>query len=146
MMNFRQQDIQKIQSATKSWITQGYLLKPNEILLHRDPAEGGLGVVHAASRCQANLIKTFISQGDPRSQHSNSYLTTLFRTFVSQELPEDTIKKPSYFTGSFFTTIREVWEERGAPLHHHQGVAEDPLGEGHHPCAGPARHTGLDRN
>ena len=43
--NFRQQDIQKIQSATKSWITQGYLLKPNELLLHRDPAEGGLGLV-----------------------------------------------------------------------------------------------------
>ena len=115
-LNLRQQDIQKIQSATKSWITQGYLLKPNEILLHRDPAEGGLGVVHAASRCKANLIKTFISQGDPRSQHSNSYLSTLFRTYVSQELPVDTIKKPSYFTGDFFTTIREVWGERKGEL------------------------------
>ena len=30
-LNLRQQDIQKIQSATKSWVTQGYLLKPNEI-------------------------------------------------------------------------------------------------------------------
>ena len=63
-LNLRQQDIQKIQSATKSWVTQGYLLKPNEILLYRNPAEGGLRVVHAASRCKANLIKTFISQVD----------------------------------------------------------------------------------
>ena len=94
-LNLRQQDTQKIQSATKSWVTQGYLLKPNEILLYRNPAEGGLGVVHAASRCNANFIKTFISQGDPRSQHSNSYLSTLFRTYVSQELPVDTIKKLS---------------------------------------------------
>ena len=66
-LNLRQQDIQKIQAATKSWVTQGYLLKPNEVLLYRNPEEGGLGVVHAASRCKANLIKTFISQGDPRS-------------------------------------------------------------------------------
>ena len=73
-------------------------------------------MVHAASRCKANLIKTFISQGDPRSQHSNSYLSTLFRTYVSQELPVDTIKKPSYFTGDFFTTIREVWGERKGEL------------------------------
>ena len=43
-------------------------------------------------------------------------MTTLFRSFVSQEFSEDTIKKPSYFTGSFFTTIREVWEERGGEL------------------------------
>ena len=89
--NFRQQDIQIIHAATKSWITQGYLLKPNELLLHREPADGGLGLIHAASRCQANLIKNFISQGDPRSDHSNSYLITLFRSFVSQEFPEDTI-------------------------------------------------------
>ena len=74
-LNLRQQDIQKIQAATKSWVTQGYLLKPNEVLLYRNPEEGGLGVVHTASRCKANLIKTFISQGDPRSQHSNSYLS-----------------------------------------------------------------------
>ena len=73
-------------------------------------------MVHAALRCKANLIKTFISQGDPRSQHSNSYLSTLFRTYVSQELPVDTIKKPSYFTGDFFTTIREVWGERNGEL------------------------------
>ena len=148
--NFRQQDIQRIQAATKSWITHGYLLKPNELLLYRDPADGGLGLVQAASRCQANLIITFISQGDPRSDHSNSYLTTLFRSFVSQELPEDTIKKPFYFTGSFIlTTIREVWEERGGELltsPHHQGVAEDRPGERHHPCACPAWHSGPDRN
>jgi len=49
-LNLRQQDIQKIQSATKSWVTQGYLLKPNEILLYRNPAEGGLGVVHMRHR------------------------------------------------------------------------------------------------
>ena len=82
-LNLRQQDIQKIQAATKSWVTQGYLLKPNEVLLYRNPEEGGLGVVHTAARCKANLIKTFISQGDPRSQHSNSYLSALFRTYVS---------------------------------------------------------------
>ena len=115
-LNLRQQDIQKIQAATKSWVTQGYLLKPNEVLLYRNPAEGDLGVVHAASRCKANLIKTFISQGDPSSQHSNSYLSALFRTHVSQELSADTIKIPSYFSGDFFTTIREVWEEKNGEL------------------------------
>ena len=142
--NFRQQDIQRIQAATKSWITQGYLLKPNELLLYRDPADGGLGLVQAASRCQANLIITFISQGDPRSDHSNSYLTTLFRSFVSQELPEDTILLHRIFLYNDQGNMGR--EGRGAPPDHHQGVAEDRPGERHHPCACPAWHSGPDRN
>ena len=125
-LNLRQQDIQKIQAATKS--TQGYLLKPNEVLLYRNPEEGGLGVVHTATRCKANLIKTFISQGDPSSQHSNSYLSALFRTYVSQELPADTIKKTLLLKWGLFHNDQGGvgGEERRAPPRHNQGVAEDP--------------------
>ena len=74
-LNLRQQDVQKIQPATKAWVTQGFLIKPNETILYRNPEEGGLGLVHTATRCKANLIKTFISQGDPSSKHANSYLS-----------------------------------------------------------------------
>ena len=147
-LNLRQQDIQKIQSATKSWVTQGYLLKPNEVLLYRNPEEGGLGVIHTAARCKANLIKTFISQGDPSSQHSNSYLSALFRTYVSQELPADTIKKTLLLQWGLFHNDQGGvgGEERRAPPRHNQGVAEDSPGAGNHPRAGPAWHAGFDRN
>ena len=73
-------------------------------------------MVNTATRCRANLIKTFIAQGDPASKHANSYLTTLFRTHVSQEFSADTIKIPSYFSGDFFATIREVWKEKNGEL------------------------------
>ena len=107
---------------------------------YRNPEEGGLGLVHTATRCKANLIKTFISQGDPSSQHSNSYLSALFRTHVSQELPADTIKIPSYFSGDFFTTIREVWEERNGELLHVTTREWQRI----HKREGSARQSGAD--
>ena len=116
--NLRQGDLNKIQSATKSWVTQGLLLKPAELLLYRSPEEGGLGLVQASARCQANLIKSFVSQGHPRSAHSNSYLSTLFRCHVTQELPEDLLKKPPYFGGTFFPIIRETWQQQDGEILH----------------------------
>ena len=103
-LNLRQQDIQKISSAVKSWVMQGFLIRPPENILFRNTNEG------------ANLIKTFISQAEPSSKYQNSFLTTLFRTHVSKELPANTIRIPSYYSGDFFEIIREVWREHEGNL------------------------------
>ena len=107
--SLRQQDLNKIEAATKSWITQGLLLRPPELLLYRNLGEGGLGLVKASARCQANLIKNFVTQGYPLSPHANSYLSTLFRCHVTHELPENLLKKPPHFGGDFFHIISQTW-------------------------------------
>ena len=89
------------------------LVRPPEAILHREIEEGGLGLVHTPSRCQANLTRTFLQLAVNGSPHLNVYLNTLYRCFVSQELPEDLVKRPPYFTAEFFSCIREVYQEIG---------------------------------
>ena len=87
-LNLRQQDIQRISSAVKSWVMQGFLIRPPENILFRNTAEGGLGLVNTAARARANLIKTFIHK---RNHHPN--IKTVFSqhysglTFQRNSLP-----------------------------------------------------------
>merc|ERR1712020_864745 len=97
---------------------QGFLIRPPESILFRNTAEGGLGLVNTAARARANLIKTFISQAEPSSKYQNSFLTTLFRAHVSKELPANTIRVPSYYSGEFFEIIREEWKKQESNLLH----------------------------
>ena len=100
VLNLRAQDIQSIQSAAK----QNLLLKPPEVLLYREEDQGGLGMVHAGSRCTANLVQ----QGHPGSSFPNLYLNSLFRCYVLGELERDRIKRPPYYSLEFFSIIREA--------------------------------------
>ena len=110
VLNLRAQDIQSIQSAAKQWLTQNLLLKPPEVLLYREEDQGGLGMVHAGSRCTANLIKTFVQQGHPGSIYPNLYLNSLFRCYVLDELESERIKRPPYYSLELFSIIREAEE------------------------------------
>ena len=108
IVNFRMQDINHIQWTIKQWITQNLLLKPPEILLFRDIEQGGLGLLHTGARCTANLVKTFIQQAHPNSQHFNLYLNTLFRCYVEEELDKNTLKRPPFYSLDFFEIIKEA--------------------------------------
>ena len=63
VFNMRAQDITAIMSTVKQWLSQELLIKPPEVLVYRDPEEGGLGLVHAGARCTANLLSCFVQQG-----------------------------------------------------------------------------------
>ena len=68
--DLRKQDLQKISSATKSWVNQQLLKRPKEVLLYRSKEEGGLGLVNVVARARAKLVKTFVDQcllGSPTS-------------------------------------------------------------------------------
>ena len=73
--NFRQQDIQRIQAATKNKITQGYLLKPNELLLYRGSRAGTCGLKMS---------------GKP---DKNFHLTGRPKIGSQQQLPDHPLKK-----------------------------------------------------
>ena len=61
-------------------------------------------MVHAGSRCTANLVQ----QGHPGSSFPNLYLNSLFRCYVLGELERDRIKRPPYYSLEFFSIIREA--------------------------------------
>lgn len=111
VLNLRMSDTQKIQSAVKQWLTQDLLLKPPEILLYRDVEQGGLGLVHAGSRCMANLIKTFVQQGHPESIYPNLFLNSLYRCYVQGELEPSVVRRPPYYPLELFKIIQEASEE-----------------------------------
>ena len=67
-------------------------------------------MVHAASRCLANLIRTFVQQGHPESVYPNLYLNSLFRCYVLGELEPEKVKRPPYYTPEVFSIIREAEE------------------------------------
>ena len=116
VLNLRAQDTNAIQSAAKQWLSQNLLLKPPEVLVIREEEEGGLGLVHAASRCTANLIRTFVQQGHPESIYPNLYLNSLFRCYVLGELDVDKVKRPPYYSPDFFNIIKEAEEEGESTL------------------------------
>ena len=117
IINLRSKDIHSMQSSVKSWVTQNLLLKPPEVLLYRDVAEGGLGLIHTESRCTANLIRTFVEQAHPNSRFPNVYLNTLFRCFVLKEDFPGGVKRPPYFSERFFEIISEAMEDEHDHLH-----------------------------
>ena len=59
-VDLRVQDVTKITSLIKSWLYQDQLLKPEELVIHRPPSVGGLGVHCVMLKSQAGLIRSFL--------------------------------------------------------------------------------------
>ena len=111
VLDLRQQDIQKLGSIIKSWITQHLLRKPNEVMLYRSKEFGGLQLVNVKARTMANLLKTFIDQSSYGSPFFNNYLNAIFRIFVTEEVQMQGMKRPSYVNQEMISIIKEAIAE-----------------------------------
>ena len=56
----READYKNITKLIKSWIYQDLFAHPSDQVLYRSTAEGGLGLIHSESHCQALLIRSFL--------------------------------------------------------------------------------------
>ena len=84
-INLRAQDIGVINSQIKSWVYQDLLEKPSELVLYRDPKDGGLGMLNVKIRALAILIRTFLETAViPTFKHS-LFHSILFRYHVLGE-------------------------------------------------------------
>ena len=105
-VNLRSQDINAINSQAKSWLYQDCLEKPNELVLHRDVADGGLGLFHVQTRSLAILIRSFLeTSANPLFRHS-LFHELLYRYHV---LGDSTAPNPGltpYYDQNFFNTIK----------------------------------------
>ena len=61
-VDLRALDSNRITSLIKSWLYADLLLKPEEQIMYRSPANWGLGILDVKLRAQACMIKSFLVQ------------------------------------------------------------------------------------
>ena len=101
-------DINSIQSSIKSWLYSDLKEKPAEIILHRPPMHGGLGLVSLKYKAMAILIRNFMETAAHPKYRKNLLHSVLYRYHI---LGDDTVSDPGflpYYPQSFFETIKEV--------------------------------------
>ena len=99
-----------ITSSCKSWLYQDMLTKPEEMLLHRPPSYGGLGLQHIKFKSLAGFISTFLQTAANPAFQSNLLHTLLYRKHVLEEdhVPGAPTQLPPYLSPDMFTIIRKV--------------------------------------
>ena len=110
-INLREGDFKAMNSQIKSWVFADQLESPEEIILYRSRAHGGLGLTHVKWKATAELIRSFLETALIKNFQLNSFHVALFRWNV---LLQHDIPNPGncpYLTGDMFTLIREVKEE-----------------------------------
>ena len=109
-LNLRLQDISTINSSVKSWLYQDCLEKPSELVMFRQPKDGGLGPFNVAIRSMACLIRSFLETASNSNFRHSLFHEVLYRFHV---LGETSLPDPGltpYYDQHFFETIRHYHE------------------------------------
>ena len=107
-VDLRVTDISNITSSIKSWLYADMLLKPEEMIMHRPPSAGGLGIHHVAMKAKAGLIKSFLETAcNPKFQQS-LYHQLLYQYHVLEDRSLPNPKFPPFYNEEFFNSIRKV--------------------------------------
>ena len=102
----RENTLDFITTQARSWVFQDFFEKPAAVVLHRSPADGGLGLLSVKCRALAMLLHTFCELScTPGFQHS-LYLETLYRTKVLGEYCTVEPRPSPYYDEHFFNILR----------------------------------------
>ena len=86
------------------------LIKPEEMLLHRPPGYGGLGLHSVKQKALAGFISTFLQTAANPSYQTNLLHSIIFRKYVLEE--EDVLGTPNqlspYFSEEMFDINKKV--------------------------------------
>ena len=107
-IDLRAGDSDAITSNIKGWLYQDLLEKPQEMMIYRQPDQGGLGVHHVRCRAMAMLVHTFLSQAICPKFMTNHYYTALYQWHVLDRRDMADPGRPPYYSADFFSTIRDV--------------------------------------
>ena len=106
-VDLRIMDITKINKAIKSWLYADMLFKPEEMVMVRPVRYGGLGVFDVKCKAMAGLIRSFLETAcNPNFIHS-LYHELLFRYHVQEDKSIANPGLPSFYSASFFETIKK---------------------------------------
>ena len=78
-------DTTNITASIKSWLFQDQLVKPEDFLLYRKRADGGLGLIHPKVKAQALFIKCFLETAVGEKFLRNKYHEAIFKWCVLKE-------------------------------------------------------------
>ena len=103
-------DIKAITSSCKSWLYQDMFAKPEEMVLHRPPSYGGLGLQSVKYKALAGSISTFLQTAVNPAYRSNLLHSLIYRKYVLQEdnVQGAPTQLPPYFSQDFFDAIKRV--------------------------------------
>ena len=103
-------DTKAIMSSCKSWLYQDMFEKPSELVLHRPPHYGGLGLHSPKYKALAGFITTFLQTAANPSYRSSLLHNMLYRKYILEEenVAGAPIQLPPYFSEEFFALIRKV--------------------------------------
>ena len=108
-VDLRVADIKNITSSCKSWLYQDMLLKPEEMLLHRPPSYGGLGLHSVKCKALAGFISTFMqTAANPRFQPSLLH-NLLYRKHVLLEMRMSKVYLISFLTSALCSSLSKVY-------------------------------------
>ena len=110
-IDLRVGDIKKISSEAKSWLFADQLEYPEEVVLHRPKAIGGLGLINIKYKAMAEQIRSFLETSINPVFSTNIYHLALFQWHVEdrRDIPEP-LKNP-YLSEELFANIKTVKEE-----------------------------------
>ena len=106
-------DVKNITSSCKSWLYQDMFVKPEEMVLHRPPTYGGLGLHSVKYKALAGFISTFLQTAANPAFNSSLLHTLLYRKYVldEEDVPGVPNQLPPYFSPDLFSIIRKVKRE-----------------------------------
>ena len=110
-INLRACDLAKFSSSIKSWLFADQLEKPEEIVLHRNRRNGGLGLVNIKFKALSMMIRSFLETAIIPSFEHNLLHTSLFLWHVEGKGELTIPPKLPYYDEHFFGYIREVKKE-----------------------------------
>ena len=84
-LDLRVGDIKKINSDIKSWLFADQLEQPEEMILHRPRASGGLGLYSVKYKSMAELIRSFLEISINTNFQTNQYHNALFQYHVENK-------------------------------------------------------------
>ena len=100
-------DIYAFNKTIKSFLYADMIESPDELTLHRNVEDGGLGLLHIQTRARAALLSTFLQTAIRKKFTRNHYHNYLYQYYVlGESVPRPEI--PPNFTGDFFPTIRKL--------------------------------------
>ena len=110
-IDFNKGDFEKITSYIKSWLYQDSLLKPDEILIYRKIADGGLGLFHIESKSKANFIVSFLQS----ATNPNFSKSLLHQSIYDFYLKGEGVKAPfcpPYISKDIISIIKKAMDEK----------------------------------
>ena len=107
-VDLRLGDIKKINSDIKSWLFADQLEYPEEIILHRPRASGGLGLLNIKYKAMSEQIRIFLETAINPKFSPNLYHQSLFKWHVEniRDIPEP--KKNPYISEEIYSEIKKV--------------------------------------